>query len=131
MNPDERDQLIRSALDAQKRAYCPYSNFPVGAALLAASGRIYQGVNVENISFGLTNCAERVAVGTAIAAGEREFTAIAVVSRGGVSPCGACRQVLAEFNPDLPIIMVDSLKPGEGQQATLDRLLPGRFESIR
>jgi cytidine deaminase len=130
MNAAQRDELIRSALDAQSRAYCPFSNFPVGAALLAASGRIYQGVNVENISFGLTNCAERVAVGAAIAAGDREFTAIAVVSRGGVSPCGACRQVLAEFNPNLPIIMVDSLKPGEGHHATLDRLLPGRFEKI-
>jgi cytidine deaminase len=130
MNAAQRDELIRSALDAQTRAYCPFSNFPVGAALLAASGRIYQGVNVENISFGLTNCAERVAVGAAIAAGDREFTAIAVVSRGGVSPCGACRQVLAEFNPNLPIIMVDSLKPGEGHHATLDRLLPGRFEKI-
>jgi cytidine deaminase len=130
MTPDERDELIRSALDAQKRAYCPFSKFPVGAALLTASGRIYQGVNVENISFGLTNCAERVAVGAAVAAGEREFTAIAVVSRGGVSPCGACRQVLAEFNPNLPIIMVDSLKPDGGHHATLDRLLPGRFESL-
>ena len=130
MIDSERDELIRAALDAQNRAYCPFSNFPVGAALRTASGRIYQGVNVENISFGLTICAERVAVGAAIAAGDREFTAIAVVSRGGVSPCGACRQVLAEFNPDLPIIMVDSLKPGEGHHATLDRLLPGRFEKL-
>src|SRR3954452_18888106 len=101
MNAAERDELIRSALDAQKRAYCPFSNFPVGAALRTASGRIFQGVNVENVSFGLTICAERVAAGAAVAAGEREFTAIAVVSRGGVSPCGACRQVLAEFNPNL------------------------------
>jgi cytidine deaminase len=131
MTDSERDELIRSALDAQKRAYCPFSNFPVGAALRSASGRIYQGVNVENVSFGLTICAERVAVGAAVAAGEREFTAIAVVSRGGVSPCGACRQVLAEFNPNLPIIMVDSLKPDEGHQATLDRLLPSRFEGLK
>jgi cytidine deaminase len=124
----DRDELIQSALDAQKRAFCPYSKFPVGAALRAASGRIYQGVNVENASYGLTICAERVAASAAVANGEREFTAIAVVSRGGVSPCGACRQFLAEFNPDLPIVMVDSLKPGEGHLATLDRLLPGRFE---
>jgi cytidine deaminase len=128
MNAAERDELIRSALDAQMRAYCPFSNFPVGAALRTASGRIFQGVNVENVSFGLTICAERVAAGAAVAAGEREFTAIAVVSRGGVSPCGACRQVLAEFNPNLPIVMVDSLKPSEGHHATLDRLLPSRFE---
>jgi cytidine deaminase len=128
MNDAERDELIRSALDAQKRAYCPFSNFPVGAALRTASGRIFQGVNVENVSFGLTICAERVAVGAAVAAGEREFTAIAVVSRSGVSPCGACRQVLAEFNPNLPIVMVDSLKPSEGHLATLDRLLPSQFK---
>jgi cytidine deaminase len=124
------DELIRSALDAQNRAYCPFSKFPVGAALRSTSGRIYQGVNVENISFGLTNCAERVAIGTAVAAGEQEFVAIAVVSRGGVSPCGACRQVLAEFNPALPIIMVDSLKPGQFKETTLDKLLPARFEEI-
>ncbi len=100
----------------------------MGAALQTASGRIYQGVNVENASFGLTICAERVAAGAAVAAGDREFTAIAVVSRGGVSPCGACRQFLAEFNPNLPIEMVDSLKPSEVHHATLDQLLPGRFE---
>ncbi|HEX5472622.1 MAG TPA: cytidine deaminase [Lacipirellulaceae bacterium] len=124
------DTLIQSALDAQTRAYCPFSNFPVGAALQTASGRIYQGVNVENISFGLTNCAERVAVGAAVAAGEQEFTAIAIASRGGVTPCGACRQVLAEFNSSLPIVMVDSLNPSEVHHATLDQLLPGRFEKI-
>lgn len=128
MSTSARDGLIQAALDAQQRAYCPYSNFPVGAALQTASGQIFQGVNVENASFGLTNCAERVAAGAAVAAGEREFTAIAVVSRGGVSPCGACRQFLAEFNPDLPIVMVDSLEPSQVHEATLDLLLPGRFE---
>lgn len=128
MSDSERDELIQSAFEAQKRAYCPFSNFPVGAALRTASGRIYQGVNVENVSFGLTICAERVAASAAVANGEREFKAIAIVSRGGVSPCGACRQFLAEFNPNLPIVMVDSLKPSEGHHATLDRLLPGRFE---
>src|SRR6476659_673934 len=127
MTESERDELIRSALDAQKRAFCPYSNFPVGAALRTASGRIYQGVNVENASFGLTICAERVAAGAAVANGEKGFTAIAVVSRGGVSPCGACRQFLAEFSPTLPIVMIDSLKPSEVHYATLDQLLPGRF----
>src|SRR6476660_5190671 len=107
MTDSERDELIRSALDAQRHAYCPFSNFPVGAALRTASGRIFQGVNVENVSFGLTICAERVAASAAVANGEREFTAIAIVSRGGVSPCGACRQFLAEFNPSLPIVMVN------------------------
>ncbi|HEX4413455.1 MAG TPA: cytidine deaminase [Lacipirellulaceae bacterium] len=128
MTNAEQNELIQSALDAQKRAYCKYSNFPVGAALRGASGRIYQGVNVENASFGLTNCAERVAIGAAVAAGETEFTAIAVASRTGVTPCGACRQVLAEFAPQLEIVMVDSLKPSEIHHATLAQLLPGRFE---
>lgn len=128
MNDTQRDELIRAALEAQQRAYCPYSDFPVGAALRGASGKIYQGCNVENASFGLTNCAERVAAGAAVAAGERQFTAIAVVSRGGVSPCGACRQFLAEFAPSLSIVMVDSLKPGEVHETSLDVLLPGRFE---
>jgi cytidine deaminase len=128
MTDSDQTELVQSALDAQQRAFCPYSNFPVGAALRAKSGRIYQGVNVENASFGLTNCAERVAIGTAVAAGEREFTAIAVVSRGGVTPCGACRQVLAEFAPSLPIVMVDSQNPSQVHHATLDQLLPGRFE---
>jgi cytidine deaminase len=124
----ERDELIRAALDAQKRAFCPYSNFPVGAAIRTTSGKTYQGVNVENASFGLTICAERVAAAAAVAAGDRDFAAIAVVSRGGVSPCGACRQLLAEFNPALPIVMVDSERPTEARQSTLDVLLPGRFE---
>jgi cytidine deaminase len=128
MTDADRDELIQSALDAKKRAYCVYSNFPVGAALRTASGRIFQGVNVENASFGLTICAERVAASAAVAAGEKEFTAIAVVSRTGVSPCGACRQFLAEFAPNLEIVMVDSLKPGEVHHATLTQLLPGRFE---
>jgi cytidine deaminase len=127
INP-EQDELIQSAVDAQKRAYCVYSDFPVGAALRTASGKIYQGVNVENASFGLTICAERVAASAAVANGEKEFTAIAVVSRTGVTPCGACRQFLAEFNPKLPIVMVDSLKPTEIHHATLEELLPGRFE---
>jgi cytidine deaminase len=128
MTEAEQNELIQAALEAQKWAYCIYSNFPVGAALRGASGRIYPGANVENASFGLTNCAERVAIGTAIAAGEKEFTAIAVVSRSGVTPCGACRQVLAEFAPKLEILMVDSLNPTRVHRATLDQLLPGRFE---
>jgi cytidine deaminase len=128
MKQSPRDELIRAALDAQQRAYCPYSNFPVGAAIRTASGRIYHGVNVENASFGLTICAERVAASAAVAAGEREFAEIAVVSRGGVSPCGACRQFLAEFNPSLPIVMIDSLQPNAIDEATLAELLPGRFE---
>lgn len=128
MANSDRGELIQAALDAQQRAYCPYSNFPVGAAIRTASGKVYQGCNVENASYGLTICAERVAAGAAVAAGEREFTAIAVVSRGGVSPCGACRQFLAEFNAKLPVVMVDSLDESKVQETTLDKLLPGRFE---
>ena len=128
MDEKERQELIRAALDAQQRAFCPYSNFPVGAAIRTSSGKIYQGVNVENASFGLTICAERVAASTAVAAGDRDFTAIAVVSRGGASPCGACRQFVAEFNPTIPVIMVDSARLGEFKQTSLDVLLPGRFE---
>jgi cytidine deaminase len=128
MTQAQRDELIRAAMDAQQRAYCPYSDFPVGAALRTASGRIFQGVNVENASFGLTICAERVAASAAVAAGEREFDAIVVISRGGVSPCGACRQFLAEFNPSLQVVMIDSLQPGVVHSATLAELLPSRFE---
>ncbi len=124
----DRQQIIQAALNAQKRAYCPYSNFPVGAAIQTASGKVYEGVNVENASFGLTLCAERVAASAAVAAGDREFAAIAIASRGGVTPCGACRQFLAEFNPALPIMIVDADRPTEVRQTTLDVLLPGRFE---
>jgi len=128
MKPAERDELVRAALEAQKHAFCPYSRFPVGAALRTADGKIYQGVNVENASFGLTLCAERVAASTAVAAGMRDFAAIVVASRGGVSPCGACRQFLAEFNPNLPIIIVDSDRPDAVKDSTLNVLLPARFE---
>jgi cytidine deaminase len=91
------DVLVKAAWEAREHAYAPYSEFAVGAALLAADGRIFVGCNVENLSYGLTNCAERVAVATAVAAGLREFLAVAVVADTAVpiSPCGACRQVLA------------------------------------
>lgn len=93
------DTLVARARAAQQQAYVPYSHYPVGAAVLAGSGTIYSGCNVENASFGLTVCAERVAVWAAVAAGEREITAVAVVTPNGAAPCGACRQVLAEFSP--------------------------------
>jgi cytidine deaminase len=118
--------LIEAAMDAQSRCYCPYSSFPVSAALLADSGQIYTGVNVENASYGLTICAERVAIGSAVAAGERKFEQLVVVVKGRGSPCGACRQVLNEFSPELPIIMVDELG-NIASRITLLELLPRAF----
>ncbi|HTN73844.1 MAG TPA: cytidine deaminase [Pirellulaceae bacterium] len=120
-------RLIAAALAAREQAYAPYSHFLVGAALLSESGQIFAGCNVENVSLGLTNCAERVAIGTAIAAGQRKFTALAIASRGGVTPCGACRQMLAEFATELPIWLVDVDQPAAIVELSLQQLLPGRF----
>ena len=109
-------------------AYAPYSNFSVGAALLAADGRVFPGCNVENISYGLTNCAERVAIGAAVAAGVTKFAAVAVVADTGVpiSPCGACRQVLAEFG--VPVVILANRR--ESLEFTLDELLPRASSGI-
>ncbi|MBI5396342.1 MAG: cytidine deaminase [Verrucomicrobia bacterium] len=120
-------RLVAAARAARKRAHAPYSRFHVGAALLAASGTIYRGCNVENASYGLTICAERVALASAVAAGERRFVALAVASAGGVTPCGACRQVLAEFAPTLKVIVTDAAKRGRCRTFVLDELLPHRF----
>lgn len=100
------DELIAAAWDAREKAYAPYSNFQVGAALLGSDGRVFVGCNVENISYGLTNCAERVAIGTAVAAGLRSFEKVVVVAdtTQPISPCGACRQVLAEFGVKTAIL---------------------------
>ena len=116
------DALLEAAWEAKEHAYAPYSNFSVGAALLAADGRIFSGCNVENLSYGLTNCAERVAIGAAVAAGVREFLAVVVVADTGVpvSPCGACRQVLAEFG--VPRVLLANRT--ESLEFTLEELLP-------
>jgi len=122
------DELVALAAQARRHAYAPYSHFAVGAALLARSGRVYTGANVENASYGLSVCAERVAVWKAVAEGERAFTAIAVVTENGVSPCGACRQVLAEFASDprmLRLIVADA--QGHRRTHTLAELLPEAF----
>ena len=100
-------ELIAAAAAVRERAYAPYSRFLVGAALRAADGTIFAGCNVENASYGLTICAERNAIAQAVAAGMRDFTAVAVVSENGVTPCGACRQVLVEFGPEMMVIVVD------------------------
>ena len=120
--------LVLQAREAAARAYAPYSQFAVGAALLGESGKIYTGCNVENASYGLTICAERAAVFQAVAQGERHFLAIAVSLPGAATPCGACRQVLHEFAPDLKIFISD----GGGRlihEFTLADLLPGAFGS--
>ncbi len=119
------EELVARAVLAQEFAYAPYSNYPVGAALLTRSGRVYQGANVENASYSLTVCAERIAVFKAVSEGEREFEAIAVVTVNGGSPCGACRQVLREFAPNLTIYIADT--QGNYRQTSVAALLPDSF----
>ncbi len=127
MNNPQRQHLIDAAVDARAGAYAPYSNFSVGAAVMSSGGRIFSGANVENASYGLTICAERVAVSTAVTAGCRELAAVAVVTPGGQSPCGACRQVLAEFGGQMEVLLVDADDTEKVSQFTLDQLLPGQF----
>jgi cytidine deaminase len=118
-------ELIALGKKARDQAYAPYSRFRVGAALRTASGRLYSGCNVENASYGLGICAERVAIFKAVSEGEREFEALAVVSENLASPCGACRQVLAEFGLDTKVIIAD-LDMGQ-QVLTVRDLLPAAF----
>lgn len=121
-----RNNLIQTAIEGRKWAYAPYSNYPVGAALLTVSGRIYDGVNVENAAYPTTICAERVAVFKAVSEGERDFQAIAVVTENGGSPCGSCRQVLAEFGLEITVIIADT----DGNiidEMTIADLLPHAF----
>ena len=119
------DTAVYTAAQAQKMAYAPYSSFPVGAALLASDGTIYAGCNVENASYGLTICAERNALAHAVLCGAKEFIAIAVVTDNGVTPCGACRQVLAEFGPQMTVIVADT--HGNQRTYSLADLLPIAF----
>lgn len=116
--------LLELAIHVRTHAHAPYSNFAVGAALECSDGSVFTGCNVENISFGLTMCAERVAIGNAIAAGKKDFRCIAIVADTDlpVSPCGACRQVMAEFSPNLRIVL--STLKGNSSEFTLDQLLP-------
>jgi len=126
MTNEERQYLIGFANEARKRAYAPYSNYRVGAALRTKSGRIYTGVNIESAAYPTTMCAERVAVYKAVSEGEHEFEAIAVVTDNGGTPCGSCRQVLAEFGLDTVVIIADA--GGKiHHEMTVRELLPGAF----
>jgi cytidine deaminase len=124
----ECDELVTAAWKAREMAYAPYSTFAVGAALLAADGRVFSGCNVENLSYGLTQCAERTAICSAVAAGVREFVMLVVVADTAlpVSPCGACRQVMAEFGVPRVILANRS----ERLEFTLDELLPRAWAGI-
>jgi cytidine deaminase len=123
---EDRQALIDLANEARKLAYVPYSNYPVGSALRTKTGRIYSGVNVENAAYPHTMCAERVAIFKAVSEGETEFEMIAVVTNNGGSPCGGCRQVLAEFGLDTIVLIAD----GNGnlkKELTVSDLLPEAF----
>jgi cytidine deaminase len=126
LTKEEKQSLIDLANEARRRAYVPYSSYPVGAALRTKTGRLFTGVNVENAAYPTTICAERVAVFKAVSEGEREFEVIAVVTDNGGSPCGSCRQVLAEFGLDTIVLIAD----GQGKlvkQTTVKELLPEAF----
>ena len=126
LNDEEKRSLINLANDARRYAYAPYSNYQVGAALRTKSGRIFTGVNVESAAYPTTICAERVAVFKAVSEGEREFDVIAVVTENGGSPCGSCRQVMAEFGLKMRVLIAD----GRGnlvKEMTVAELLPEAF----
>jgi len=125
-----REKLIEIAREAAKASYSPYSKFPVGAALLASDGRVFTGCNVENASYGASCCAERVALNKAVSEGSREFLALAVTAKGGIPPCGICRQALLEFcGPSLPIFCGGLKGPDRDKvkKYTLGRLAPEPF----
>lgn len=125
--PAQESALLDAAREAKARAYAPYSKFHVGAALLCADGSIVPGCNVENASYPAGTCAERVALGAAVAAGRRDFTAVAIATDAPAAtpPCGICRQALAEFAPDLAVLALD--RSGQVTRWTLRALLPHPF----
>ncbi len=131
MKPPVQKQLVESALAIRQQAYAPYSKFLVGAAVLTEDGAVFTGANVENASYGLTLCAERVAAAAAVAAGHRKITAVAVATAGrgagGAAPCGACRQFLAEFGRSMDVLLVDANRPENVKQMSLADLLPEQF----
>lgn len=122
--------LIEKAKEARKNAYAPYSNFQVGAAVLTKNKQVYHGCNIENASYGLTNCAERTAIFKAVSEGDKEIEAIVVIgdTDGPISPCGACRQVMAEFLKEDTKVILTNLK-GDIVETTINKLLPGSFSA--
>jgi cytidine deaminase len=120
-----REELVAQALQARERAYAPYSNYQVGAALLGKSGRVYTGCNVENAVYPLATCAERTAIVKAVSEGEREFVALAVATKNGGAPCGSCRQTLREFGENIAVIIADD--SGAYRETTVAGLLPDSF----
>lgn len=125
MDQKKKQALVTAAQNVRKRAYAPYSNYEVGASLLTKDGSIVTGCNVENAVWGLTICAERSAIFTAVSQGHREFTAMAVVTKDGGPPCGACRQAIREFCTDMDIIFVD--EHGIAKDHTLKEIFPHSF----
>lgn len=125
--PIDWQRLKQAALTARVRAYAPYSRFLVGAAVLTESGEIYSGCNVENASFGLTICAERVTLSTAIAAGQTRFRALAVCAHPLASPCGSCRQFIVEFGSAIEVLSFDANAPDLEKRWTSGSLLPDLF----
>lgn len=123
----DREALIGRAVAARQEAYAPYSGYGVGAALLATSGRVYTGCNVENAVYPLSMCAERTAVFEAVCGGERDFEAIAVVTANGGAPCGSCRQVLREFGEATLVLIADT--EGDYRETTVGELLPDSFSA--
>ena len=133
MPTPEQAGLIRAAMAARRRAVAPYSRFQVGAALLTKGGKIISGANVESASYGLTCCAERVALFQALTSGEKHFVAIAVVAAidQGPTPCGACRQLLAEYAADAKVWIADARRPRQVREFTVTGLLPEHFLLFR
>jgi cytidine deaminase len=127
-----KSSLVLAAAKARERAVAPYSKFKVGAALLTKRGEIFTGANVESASYGLTCCAERVALFHALTSGQRDFVAVAVVARapGGPMPCGACRQLLAEYAPDAKVWVADSMKLMFIKEFSVKKLLPAAFVEV-
>jgi cytidine deaminase len=127
-----KSKLVQAAAQAREGSVSPYSKFKVGAALLTKSGEIIGGANVESASYGLTCCAERVALFKALTDGKKKFVAVAVVARcnGGPMPCGACRQLLAEYAPDAKVFVADSRAPCKIREFTVRGLLPAAFVEV-